>query len=202
MHVRHFTHGHPDLVSLVAVQQQEGGRQLAAGKQHTALVPPGTAATVHQVALAVHIAVVGMPAEVGAGMPAGCIPVGVEVHTLVEEVVDNSGHGEVLGVAAGGHSLHGKGVDILPVAYVVEAAADTVAALWMPCSQNMQCTSARLLVSLQVTNPLISKQRPMQARESSTRAQQLTRWCPDNQGATDVPPPSMRHLTMYCLCTV
>lgn len=130
--MRQCTHGHPDLVSLVAVQQQEGGRQLAAGKQRTALVSPGTAATVHHIALAAHIAVVGMPAEVGAGMPAGCIPVGVQVHTLVEEVVDSSGHGEVLGVAAGGHSLHDKGVDTALVAYVVEAAADTVAALWTP----------------------------------------------------------------------
>lgn len=59
------------LVSQGAVQQQGEDRQMAAGKQHTALVTPDTAATVHHTELAVHTAeVVRMPAELGVGTPA------------------------------------------------------------------------------------------------------------------------------------
>lgn len=53
------------------MQQQGEDRQMAAGKQHTALVTPDTAATVHHTELAVHTAeVVRMPAELGVGTPA------------------------------------------------------------------------------------------------------------------------------------
>lgn len=121
----------PSSLVIIQEEQQQGeGMQMAAGKQGTVLVLPDTAATVHHTELAAHIAVVGRAAEVGEGMHAGGIPVGVQGHMLVEEVVDSRGLDDALGVAAGPPpSLLGRGWDILLVTCVVEAPADTAVSL-------------------------------------------------------------------------
>ena len=122
-------------------QQGEGtqvaaGMQVVAGKQDTVPAFLDTAAIVRHTEVAVHIAVVGMAAGVGEGMPAaaGGSPVEVEGRMSAEEVGDSKGVDDALGVEAGGHSLHGRGgVMGVPLetciveAYVVKVAADTAA---------------------------------------------------------------------------
>ena len=131
------------LVITQGEQQQGEGTQVAAGmhaaadKQGTVLASPDTAAIVLHTEVAVNMAVVGMAAGVGEGMPAaaaGGSPVGVEGRTSAEEVGDSRGVDDVLGVEAVGHSLHGRGVVMeIPLvtcvvqACVVQVAADTVA---------------------------------------------------------------------------
>lgn len=97
---------------------------------------------------------------------------------LVEEVVGNRGHDEVPGVAAGVHSLHDKGVDIPLVACAVQAAADTVASLWTPCSQAkpvMQWTSTRASGKLAGDHhsAMIRTQHQYMHKTSSKRCPQL-----------------------------
>ena len=122
------------LVITPGEQQQGEGTQVAAGmhaaadKQGTVLASPDTAAIVRHTEVAVHIAVVGMAAGVGEGMPAvaaGGSPVGVEGHMSAEEVGDSREGDDVLGVEAVGQSLHGRGVvmNILLVTCAVEACA-------------------------------------------------------------------------------
>ena len=121
-------------------QQRDGtqvaaGMQVAAGKQDTVPACLDTAAIVRHTEVAVHIAVVGMAAGVGEGMPAaaGGSPAGVEGRMSAEEEGDRRGVGDALGVEAGGDSLHGRGLAMgIPLAacgeaYVVKVAADTVA---------------------------------------------------------------------------
>lgn len=109
------------------------GMQVAAGKQGTVLASPDTAATVHHTEVAAHIAVAGMAAEVGEGMPAaaGGSPVGVGGRIAAGEVVDSKGVDDAQGVEAGGRSRHGRGVVwgtlLVTYACVVKVAADTVA---------------------------------------------------------------------------
>ena len=109
------------------------GMQAAAGKQGAVPAYPDTAATVHHTEVAVHIAVAGMAAEVGEGMPAaaGGSLVGVGGRMFAGAVVGSKGVDDAQGVEAGGRSLLGRGVAsgtlLVTYACVVKVAADTVA---------------------------------------------------------------------------
>ena len=134
----HAKQGNSSASVITQGEQQHGeGTQVAAGMQDTVLGSPDTAAIVRHTEVAVHIAEVGMAAGVGEDMPdaaAGGSPVVVEGHMSAEEVGDSKEVDDALGVEAGGHSLHGRGVVLgtllvtcVVEACVVEVAADTVA---------------------------------------------------------------------------